>query len=172
MIHWDYQLFAYFNGFAGYNRVLDLTMIIIARWGIFLYLLVLGRLWLKTAANQRIKLVVRPGLTAVLALAINQTVGLIYFRPRSFVGCQVNLLVGRTADASFPSDHTAFAATFTATLFGKGRGPAAFLTVLTIVLAISSIYVGSTIRWTLWGEFAPVSLETSWFPFSGPRSMV
>ena len=145
MIHWDYQLFTYFNGFAGSNRALDVTMIFIARWGIFLYLLILGRFWQKTgkAANRRLKLAVRTGLAAVLALAINQAIGLIYFRPRPFMDHQVNLLVKRTADASFPSDHTAFAAALTGALSGQGRKTAAFLTVFTVVLGISRVYVGT-----------------------------
>lgn len=144
MTHLDYQLFTYFNGFAGFNRVLDVTMIFIARWGIFLYFLFLAWLCLKEKrADRRLKLIVRTGLAAVAALAINQAIGLIYFRPRPFMDHQVNLLVKKTADASFPSDHTAFAAAFTAALYNKGRGPAAFLAVFTVVvLGISRVYVG------------------------------
>ena len=101
MAHWDYQLFTYFNGFAGSNHVLDVTMIFIARWGIFLYLLLLVWLCMKTEkrTDRRLKLIVRTGLAAAAALAINQGIGLIYFRPRPFVSYQVNLLVKRTADA-------------------------------------------------------------------------
>jgi undecaprenyl-diphosphatase len=144
MTFWDYQLFKYVNGFAGNNRTLDVTMIFIARWGIFLYLLILAWFWLKTEkrTGRRLKLVVRTGLAAVFALIINQAIGLICFRPRPFMVHQVNLLVGQTADASFPSDHTSFAAAFTAALFGKGGGMAAFLAVFTVVLGISRVYVG------------------------------
>jgi len=53
------------------------------------------------------------------------------------------LLVGKSPDASFPSDHTAFAAAFTAALFDKGRELAVFLAVFTVVLGISRVYVGT-----------------------------
>lgn len=145
MAHLDYQLFSSLNNFAGHNRLLDVSMLLIARWGISLYLLLLGWLWLKTEkrANRRLKLVVKTGLAAVAALALNQVIGLIYFRPRPFVLHQVNLLAGRSADASFPSDHTAFAAAFTGALLDKGRGLAAFMAVFTVVLGISRVYVGT-----------------------------
>jgi len=70
MAHWDYQLFTYFNGFAGSNRILDVSMIFIARWGIFLYLLLLVWLCMKTEkrTDRRLKLIVRTGLAAAAAL--------------------------------------------------------------------------------------------------------
>jgi len=44
MVHWDYQLFTYCNDLVGFNHTLDVIMILIARWGIFLYPLILGYL--------------------------------------------------------------------------------------------------------------------------------
>lgn len=107
--------------------------------------MILGYLWLKTekTANRRFKLLVKTVLTAVVALAINQVIGFIYFRPRPFVFHQVNLLVGRSTDASFPSDHTTFAAAFTGALFKEGRLLAVIMAIFTVILGISRVYAGA-----------------------------
>jgi undecaprenyl-diphosphatase len=172
MVNWDYQIFTYVNGFAGSNRILDETMIFIARWGIFLYLLLLA--WLCTKkekrTDRRLKLIVRTGLAAVAALAINMLVGMVYFRPRPFVLHQVNLLVGSSPDdASFPSDHTAFAAAFTAALFDKDRGLAVFLAVFTVVLGISRVYVGVHYPFDVLGGICTGILGNGLVSLSWPR---
>src|SRR5579875_3266009 len=122
LLQLNYMLFQDVNRYAGRNPMLDMLMIFCANWLIFLWPLLLLMAWGRPL-NWR-KRVLEPGevdmiqkiratvlwvvVARVLGYAFNLVLEHIVFEPRPFVSHKVHLLVTHAADASFPSDHTAW----------------------------------------------------------------
>ena len=118
----NYMLFQDVNGYAGQYPLLDILMIFSANWLIFLWPLLLllawGRPlnWRKRPLEpgeaemiQRIRsAVLWIAVACVLAYIFNLAIEQFIFEPRPFISHKVHLLVTHAADASFPSDHTAW----------------------------------------------------------------
>lgn len=143
----DYQMFSIINGLAGHWHFLDFIMAAVAKWGVVVYGLPLVYLWFKKAGHDQItnnrKGVIRVVLSAGIALAINQIIGLAYFRPRPFAAHHVTLLLDRSPDPSFPSDHATGATAVTACVWGVSKGWGIILAVMSLVLVFSRIYCGT-----------------------------
>lgn len=80
MQQWDYRIFSVINNLVGQSKFLDLFMVIIAKWGVILFGLILVGLFfsgkdLKSKTENR-KTVVKAVMSAFAALAINQLIGL------------------------------------------------------------------------------------------------
>lgn len=143
-MNWDYTLFARINGLAGHHTVLDLVMRGMARYGVILYGFYLLYLWFRASqTTSDKKLVLKAVLAAVIALLINQVIGLVYFRPRPFVHHTVNMLIPKSTDPSFPSDHATGSSALTATMALAGSKLGILMTLTTLVLMISRVYVGT-----------------------------
>lgn len=143
----DYEIFSKINGLAGHFPYLDLFMVTVAKWGALLFGIALVGLWLKKARPEQMmknrKGVLKVILTAAIALGINQIIGLAYFRPRPFATNNVTLLLDRSTDPSFPSDHAAGATAVTASIFGENKAWGTILTVMSLVLFFSRVYCGT-----------------------------
>lgn len=143
----DYEIFSKINGFAGHFPFLDLIMVAVAKWGVFVYGVALVSLWFKKASPGQItknrKGVIKVFLSTGIALGINQIIGLAYFRPRPFANHPVTLLLDRSPDPSFPSDHATGATAVTASIFGENKGWGTILTAMSLVLVFSRIYCGT-----------------------------
>lgn len=143
----DYIIFSIINGLAGHSPYLDLIMAAVARWGVVVYGIPLVYLWFKkvrhgqTTKNR--KRVIKVLLGAGIALGINQIIGLAYFRPRPFAAHHVTLLLDRSPDPSFPSDHATGSTAVTAGIWGVNKGWGIILTVMSLVLVFSRIYCGT-----------------------------
>lgn len=142
----DYEIFSKINGLAGRFSYLDPAMALVARWGAVVYAIALLSVWFKKAVpGQTIKNrkgVLKVILSAGIALGINQIIGLLYFRPRPFAGHNVTLLLGRSPDPSFPSDHATGATAVTASIFVQNKAWGTILTVLSLVLFVARVYCG------------------------------
>ncbi|HJT60028.1 MAG TPA: phosphatase PAP2 family protein [Ktedonobacteraceae bacterium] len=122
LLQFNYMLFQDVNGHAGQNPLLDILMIFCANWLIFLWPLLLLLAWGRPL-NWR-KRPLRPGeaemiqrirsavlwiaVACLLAYIFNLAIEQFIFEPRPFISHKVHLLVTHAADASFPSDHTAW----------------------------------------------------------------
>lgn len=119
----NYMLFQEVNALAGHVSLLDALMIFSANWLIFFYLLLLLLAWGRPL-NWRKRLVgvdetqsiytirstiLWTALACALAYVLNLTIEQFVFEPRPFISHRVHLLVTHAADASFPSDHSAWA---------------------------------------------------------------
>ena len=78
-----------------------------------------------------------------LALAAAHLIGYAHFRPRPFAGHAVTLLLGRSPDPSFPSDHATFAFAMIPVLWWKSRRGRWPLLAAGVVLAFSRVYCGT-----------------------------
>jgi undecaprenyl-diphosphatase len=122
LLQLNYTLFQDMNVHAGTFPLLDTLMVFCANslifcWPLFL-LLVWGRPlhWRKQTlppgevemVQKRRAVVVWVGVACILAYVLNLLLEHMIFEPRPFVNHNIHLLLTHPADASFPSDHTAW----------------------------------------------------------------
>ena len=113
----DTFLFQQINGLAGHNSGLDTFMAVCAKYLPVLFALFLLGLWL--TGRQRVAFLA--GASALLALGIAQIVNGIFLRPRPYTFYAAHLLVERTSDPSFPSDHATLAFAIAALIWQFNR---------------------------------------------------
>jgi len=147
----DWTLFRALNGLAGHHPVLDRIMALVATFGPFVFLAILVLNWFwplgtkgANGREARRRRLARAILAGAVAVALAQIPGKIYFRPRPFAAhvSGVTVLVGRTPDASFPSDHATVTSAFAAVADGNGTVMAVLGWVLTAAIAVARVYVG------------------------------
>jgi undecaprenyl-diphosphatase len=107
----DYRLFHDLNGLAAKDDLFDAAIRFYASNGALIFPAVLILLWLfpgRQALRARTA-AVAAAAAAVVAFGINQSLNHVANRARPYAVHQVHLLLARSHDASFPSDHTAVA---------------------------------------------------------------
>lgn len=138
----DYGLFSSINGLAGQSAVLDAIMVGSAKYLPVVFALVLVALWLTwKPQNQRGAFLA--GASALIALGVGQLVGYAFPRPRPYLAHSVNMLVSRSVDTSFPSDHATLGFAVAVMVWQYNRRVGACLLILAFVLAFSRVYVGA-----------------------------
>ncbi|HLO18335.1 MAG TPA: undecaprenyl-diphosphatase [Anaerolineales bacterium] len=135
----DVFLFQQINGLAGQNPWLDSFMTLCARYLPIVFAFFLIGLWL--ARQQRVALLA--GVSALLALGIGQIFNGIFLRARPYTVYATHLLVDRTSDPSFPSDHTTLAFAIAALIWKFNRKVATVLLGLAILQGFARVYVGA-----------------------------
>ncbi len=142
----DYAVEQWINAPSGSLPPLDVAMKVVAG-GAEVIFLVLVAAWFLVGLVRRQHIDREGSIAAVLAaggaLLVNQVIALFWARPRPFVAHpSVHVLLSRSTDPSFPSDHAAAAfAIATIALFFRPRlGTAAV--VLACLVAYARVYVG------------------------------
>lgn len=133
------------NGFAGHNAAVDFLMIWASAIGVpLLVLAVAAQWWRRTDRLHTRHVLVATGLSFLLGLALNQFVLLFVNRMRPYDGGVTHLLIHRSADFSFPSDHATatFAIAAGYLLHGMQRIGLGFLVAAALV-AFSRVYIGT-----------------------------
>lgn len=115
---------------------------LIADYAILLVPAMLVALWL-TGSDERRALAVRACFVGLLALGINQLIGLAWYHPRPFASATGYTFLAHAPDSSFPSDHVTLlsAVSFTFLYSGK-RGIGLFALIVNIAVAWARIFVG------------------------------
>jgi undecaprenyl-diphosphatase len=141
----DYQLFHLINEAAGHNGLLDSLMLDIARYGAFLFPAALVYLWFRPGKNKQgdYEAALLALASAAVALLIAQLIGHVYFRQRPFSIHQVTLLLDRSPDASFPSDHATFAFAIASVVWLRTRKLGWVLLAGAFILSFSRVYCGT-----------------------------
>src|SRR6267142_3900431 len=138
----DYLLFTAINGLAGRSAVVDALMVGSAKYLPLIFALALIALWLTwKPRNQRGAFLA--GGSALIALGIGQLIGHAFPRPRPYVAHSVNLLITRSADTSFPSDHATLGFAVAVMVWQYNRRVGAWLLILAFILAFSRVFVGA-----------------------------
>jgi len=145
MTNLDAALTTWINGWAGHFAAADALMTWLSALGIpGLVLAVALQWWLPRPDRSRRHVLVAAGLSFLLGLGFNQIILLFIQRLRPYDVGVSRLLVERSADFSFPSDHAtasiAIAAAFL--MHGLKRQGLAFLAAA-VLLAVSRIYIGT-----------------------------
>jgi undecaprenyl-diphosphatase len=141
----DQAITRWINAPAGSSVLLDSIMTTTTQYGVpILVLLVVLQWWSKRDRLRVRHACVAAGLSFLIGLGLNQIVLLFVHRLRPYDAGVSHLIVSRSADWSFPSDHAtatfAIAAAFL--LNGFGRRGLAFSAGATLV-CLSRVYVGT-----------------------------
>ncbi|MBB5326224.1 undecaprenyl-diphosphatase [Anoxybacillus tepidamans] len=144
-MNFDFQLFQAINQFAGNYPIFDQSIVLFSKYGPLFFGLVLLGIWFakKGKIEDNRRTVLLAVTAAIIALAINQLIGAIYFRPRPFVDHPVTLLIEKSMDPSFPSDHATGAFALALTVFWRNRKFGSGMLVMALFLAVSRVYVGT-----------------------------
>ena len=132
------------NGWAERNGAVDLLMIWASDVGIQLMILAAAGLWRRR--NDRLHMrhvLAAAGFSFLLGLSLNQVILLFVHRLRPYDGGVTHLLIARSSDFSFPSDHaTAAFAIAAAFLLGGTRHLALCFLTAALLVSMSRVYVG------------------------------
>jgi len=122
-------------------------MVAYAKVGIVAFAaLLLAGWWLarSSADLDQMARVVWAGAGALLALGVNQIVGGLVDRARPYATLtDVHVLISRTTDFSFPSDHAVTVGAVTAGLLLASRRLGLVAAVLAMLMAVARVYVGA-----------------------------
>ncbi len=133
------------NALAGRFEALDFLLIWISAIGIPIMVLAVALQWWRKTDRAHVRhVLVAAGLSFLLGLAVNQLILLFIQRSRPYDEGITNLLIERSADFSFPSDHATAAIAITAAflLHGMKRSGWGFL-VAAVLVVLSRVYLGT-----------------------------
>ncbi len=139
------------NSLSGGFVFLDTILVVVAIWGVPAIVLVVAVLWVPSMSlrpsPRRLHVrhvVVASGLSAALGLLFNQAVLLFVHRARPYDSGITHLLIDRSTDFAFPSDHATVAFAVAATFLLHGRRSIGLLFMAAAVLVgLSRVYVGT-----------------------------
>jgi undecaprenyl-diphosphatase len=168
LYHLDVLLTQTINGLAGHVPLLDLSMIWISKIGVpVLVLTVIVQWWHRMDRSYTRHILVACGLSFLLGLGLNQLILLFVDRVRPYNAGVSHLLIGPSADPSFPSDHaTACVAIAAAFLVHRTWRPtvwyaaAAAILVMTSRVFIGTHYVGDVLGGAVTGAMAAVLVRS------------
>lgn len=140
----DFYFFQLINNLAGQWRPLDWFGIFCAEYLIFIvvFLIIVWTIFNKNNRRADATIILEIILAGFLSYLVKIFINLIYFRSRPFAVHDVNLLIGKLADGSFPSAHAflSFVMAFTIYLYNKKLG--IVLLILAGLVSVSRIFVG------------------------------
>ncbi|MBD1545525.1 phosphatase PAP2 family protein [Roseibium aggregatum] len=141
----DVAITQWINSLSNHSAVLDAAMVAFTSYGVpFLILIVIAQWWSRQDRLHVRHTCIAAGLSFLIGLGINQVILLFVHRVRPYDAGVSQLIIERSGDWSFPSDHAtatfAIAAAFL--LHGPKRRGLAFLAVALLV-CFSRVYVGT-----------------------------
>ncbi|MHB8884376.1 MAG: phosphatase PAP2 family protein [Methylovirgula sp.] len=141
----DQAITHWINSFAGSNRVLDSLMIMTSVFGVPLLVFVTALQWFVQSERLHVRhACVAAGLSFLLGLGINQIILLFIHRVRPYDAGVTHLIISRSGDWSFPSDHaTVTFAIATAFLFQHLQRRGLVYLAAALLVCLSRIYVGT-----------------------------
>jgi undecaprenyl-diphosphatase len=141
----DATLTAWINTWAGHSPAFDAIMVGASTIGVPLLVLAVALQWWIPKADSAIRhVVVAAGLSFLLGLGINQFILLFFQRVRPYDAHVTHLVIDRTVDFSFPSDHStaSFAIAAVFLIYGLwGRG--LLFLAAALLISLSRIYLGT-----------------------------
>ncbi len=141
----DIALTQWLNTQAGYFPILDTAMSAISAYGVPVLVIALVLQWfIKPDQLKRRYALIASGLAFLLGEGINQIILLFIHRQRPYDAGISHLIVEKSADWSFPSDHATAVAAIAATFaILAWRKQAVLFSVAALLVCWSRIYVGT-----------------------------
>jgi membrane-associated phospholipid phosphatase len=143
----DGSLYRSVNRLAGRTGFAHPLFVAYAKYGVLLFaVLLLGGWWYSrgTADGRSLAAVVWGGAGALAALGAGQLIGHLMDRARPYaVMPTVHVLIDRTSDFSFPSDHATAVGAVAAGLWLANRRLGIVASLLALLMAFSRVYVGA-----------------------------
>lgn len=146
----DASLYRWFNRLADRTGWLHPAAVAYAKFGVGLLVLLLLAAWLIVRQDEteeqavvHMAGVAWAALSALVALGLNQVIGNLVGRARPYAALPgVHVLIARTHDFSFPSDHTCVMGAVAAGLWLVDRRLGVVAGVAALAMAVIRVYVG------------------------------
>jgi undecaprenyl-diphosphatase len=139
------ELFRVINGMAGKNALLDLIMLFLSKYMIFVFASTLALIFIFGFINNKIdqrKLAINTAIFTLINLGLAALIGAVFYVNRPFVHNKVNLLYPHVKDSSFPSDHATATSSIALGLWKGERAISIVLMFLSLAVGFSRVYVG------------------------------
>lgn len=139
------QIFKLINNLANRNVTLDKIMIFFSKYVPYIFMATIAIVFIlgvvKNDEECR-KTSVNTIIITVINLILSFIIGSIYYVDRPFVHNKTNLLIPHVKDASFPSDHATGTMSIALGLGKYSRILGIIMTILSIIVGFSRVYVG------------------------------
>lgn len=140
----DLLLTHWLNAFAGNSGLLDLLMIAITKAGVILLVAMIALRWWSKREREAARYVATCcGLATALGLLLNQIILLFVARVRPYDLGLTHLIIDKSLDPSFPSDHATVVWAIAFSLLLKRDRHAGFFLVSASLVSLSRVYVGT-----------------------------
>lgn len=141
----DQHITQLINGAAGSSYALDSLMILTSQYGVPLIIFFVILQWWSRRERLHVRhACVAAGLSFLIGLGLNQIILLFVHRVRPYDAGLTHLIISRSADWSFPSDHaTATFAIATAFLLQGLPKRGVLLLLGALVMCVSRVFVGT-----------------------------
>lgn len=139
------ELFRLINNLANKNSVLDGVMIFFSKDVPYIFMAIIAIVFILGITRKNSdyrKIAVNTFVITVINLILSFIIGGIYYVDRPFVDNKVNLLFTHVKDASFPSDHATGTMSIALGLRKYNKVLSLILTILSVVVGFSRVYVG------------------------------
>ena len=141
---WDYSVTSWLNSFSGKNALLDSVFVAITMGGpIVLVALIAVRWWTKVQRELQRHLAIACAMATLLGLFFNQIILLFYHRPRPYESGITHLIIQKSSDPSFPSDHATVGFAIAMMLLISRDRWSVGCSIISIFICLSRIYVGT-----------------------------
>ena len=157
------EIFRLINNLANKNIFLDKVMIFFSKDMIYIFAGILILVFLLGIIKKDKKIrgvVINTVLLTVINLALAYFIGILYYIDRPFVHNKVNLLYPHVNDASFPSDHATVTMSIALGINKYNKVLGVVLTILSIVLGFSRVYVGHHSPFDIVGSYIIVFITS------------
>jgi undecaprenyl-diphosphatase len=133
------------NQLAGESSLLDFCMVGISSVAVPLLVLTVALQWWRRRDRLHVHhVLVAAGLSFLFGLGLNQVILLFVHRQRPYDAGLTHLLIAKSTDSSFPSDHaTASAAIALAFLLHRMGREGCWFSAAAILVMISRVYIGT-----------------------------
>lgn len=157
------EIFRLINNLAYKNNAMDNIMIIFSKYVPYAFMVILALVFILGITSKNIeyrKAAVSTFIITAINLILAFLIGSIYYVDRPFVHNKVNLLFSHVEDASFPSDHAVGTMSIALGLTKYNKALSTALTILSIIVGFSRIYVGHHYPLDVIGAYAIVIMTT------------
>lgn len=155
------ELFRLINNLVNINTALDSVMVVFSKYVPYVFMLAVAAVYLigvKQKNSDYRKAAFSTFIFTVINLGLGFIIGSIYYVDRPFVHNKVNLLAPHSADASFPSDHATGTMSIALGLRINKKALNVVLTILSVIVGFSRVYVGHHYPLDVIGAYAIVAL--------------
>lgn len=133
------------NSLSGRSAAIDFLMVRISAIAVPVLIFLVAIQWWRRPNRPHVRhVLVAAGLSFLVGLFLNQLILLIVHRVRPYDAGVTHLIIARSSDPSFPSDHaTATIAIASAFLLHRMRGTGLWFLSAAILVMLSRVYVGT-----------------------------
>lgn len=138
----DLSLFHLVNNLGETAPWLSPLMFFSAKYLPLIFALTLVALWLTYQRHQQMGAFLA-GVSTLAALGAAQAIAFCCPRPRPYINHAAHLLIERSQDPSFPSDHAVFTFAIATMIWGYNRKIGSILLGLAVLVSFARVYVGT-----------------------------